>query len=153
MVDDNLFATTDAGSVLDGSVSAKIPVDVTTPHGGATVARHYDKPVDLSAYGSVTVKAKSLVGGKSTAAVQLLVSDGTATFVSSDARPLTTEAQTLTFPFDAKHVELVDGKGDLPAVLKAVTSIGFRIGNAAGATATKETIDLDDVTVLPPAKP
>ena len=152
-IGDNMYATSAAGKLLDGSVSADIPIALTSATASATIRKNYVTAINLTSYGTATVLTKSSSTTPSTAALQLSIADATTTYISTIPLAETDAVETLTFSLAPAALTLAGGTDSLATVLAGVTSIGFRLGNYGTATSTNETLDFDDFVLQSSAIP
>jgi hypothetical protein len=144
-VEDNLYATESAAQ--NGSLGGQIPVDPAGAAGFAITARNFGKATNLSAFGTATVLSKSLSATPSTAGLQLYLSDGTTTFVSTEAQEETNESKKFSFPLDENSFTCTAGSESFATVLSQATQIGFQMTNFSKTGKSSETIAFDDFVV------
>jgi hypothetical protein len=144
-VEDNLFAT--EGAAQNGSFGAQIPVDPAGAPGFAITARNFGKATNLIAYNTATVLSKSLSTTPSTAGLQLYLSNGTTTFVSTTAQAETNSSTNFSFPLDEASFTCTGGSDSFATVLSAATQIGFQITNFSKSGKSNETVAFDDFLV------
>ncbi len=143
-VADNLVATT--SSPLDGSVSAKIPVSVTTSTSATIRYNNFGSATNLSLYKSATVLTKSLAASPTTQ-LQLSITNATTSYTSNALLVESTSGQSLTFYLDNPAVfARASGSDSFATVLSTVTAIGFRI-TSTSATTVNETLVFDDFSL------
>jgi len=146
-VSDNLYASTNSTSLLAGTKSARIPIAITAAGQSATIRRNFAAATDFSGYKTASVLTKSL-SATSTGLLQLSISNGPTTYVSTVAQSELPTAQTLSFSLAAGTFTLGSGTDSFSTVLSGATSIGFRISSSASSAS--ETFAFDTFTAATP---
>ena len=100
---------------------------------------------NLSSYSSEMITAKSTTAETATH-IELFLTDGNTTFVSSTSDPLSTTATPFTFALDAADVTSTVGTESFATVIGNATSIGVELVNTTAA-AGSEAIAIDDLQV------
>jgi hypothetical protein len=148
-VNDNPTATSQKSRVITGEISGVFPLGwapMDEPaRTSATLRKNFEEPMNLGRHRTVAVKLRSMSPQTETT-VTLVITDGTTSFGSKAAQPLTADVQDLKFDLAADALERSDGKGKLDEVLANAKGVGFRFANKGKAST--ETINIDDVRLL-----
>ena len=149
-VADNLYASTSSTSLLAGAQSGRIPVSFTAAGQSATVRRNFVTATNFSSYNTASVLTKSLTTS-TTGLLQLSISDGATTYVSTVAQAESSTAQTLNFSLAPGAFTLGSGSDSFATVLANTTSFGFRISSSANTAS--ETFAFDNFTISATPEP
>ena len=150
-VADDLIATENVARVINGQVSAQIPLNWNNGT-SAQIRRNFGTlaPVDLSGYDEAVIKVRS-TNASSTADIKLVISDGSTIYQSVTGYTVTGSVQTLTFDINTSALTLASGSGSLASVMDSVVAIGFRFGNTLNAAG--DTMIVDDFVLNPIPEP
>jgi hypothetical protein len=141
-VGDNLVAK--STNVLDGTLSAVLPVAITGTGSASTLFNYTTaNPQNFSTYATASVLTKSLAA-TTNAQLQLSISDGTTSYISTVPLAESTTAGTLTFSLASTAMTRAAGTDSFATVISTLSEIGFRISSVNTAAATNETLDFDD---------